>query len=95
MKEQFWFLTDGFTIFPEYHVSYVCRLMIRVIMKCTRELGTDLLEFILWLRKTSARRLSDEEYATSYRLEWGPVPPNMFSMIAQHVREKGKKVRRE
>jgi hypothetical protein len=34
--------------------------MIRIIMKLSRGLGTDLLAFALELRKTSSRRPSDE-----------------------------------
>ena len=30
--------------------------------------------FTLWLRKTSARRSSDEDCATNHRLKWDPMP---------------------
>ena len=46
-----------------------------------------LLAFILWQRKTSARRQSDEGCVTSYRLKRDPLPPNDVSWITQHVRE--------
>ena len=48
-------------------------------------LCTDLLEFALWLRKTSATRQSDENCATSHRLKWGPLSPNEVGRVAQHV----------
>ena len=46
--------------YPECHVSHVCQLMIRVIMKLYRVLCSDLLEFTLRLRKTSAKRSSSD-----------------------------------
>ena len=36
-------------------------------------------------RDISAKRQSDEDCATSYRLEWGPLPPNDICRIVQHV----------
>jgi hypothetical protein len=45
---------------PKCHNSHVCRLMIRMIMRLYWGLCTDFLAFTLQLRKTSARRLSDE-----------------------------------
>ena len=50
-------------------------------------LCTDLLEFTLHLRKTSARRPSDVGCATSHCLKWGHVPPKEVGRIAQHVAE--------
>ena len=47
----------------------------------------DLLAFTLKLRKTSetsARRPSDGGCATSYRLKWGPLPPN--DLVGWHSR---------
>ena len=45
-------------------------------------------------RKFSARTLSDEDCATSY-LKWGPLPPNEFGTVAQHIRKgEGRKERR-
>ena len=34
-----------------------------------------------------SREPSDEGCATSYRLKWGPLPPNDVCRIAQHVSE--------
>ena len=48
--------------------------------------------FTLWLRKpqkTSARRQSDENCVTSYRLRLGPLPLNVVDRIVQHVMEGG------
>ena len=45
---------------PECHVNHVCQLTIRVIMKWSWGLCTDLLAFAWQLRKTSVRRPSDE-----------------------------------
>ena len=38
-------------------------------------------------RKTSTRRPSDEGCASSHCLKWGPLPSNVVSRIAQHVRK--------
>ena len=66
-------------------------LMIRVIMKWSWGLCTDLLEFALQLRKTpenlSFKSLGWRGCATSHRLKWGPFPPNKVGKMAQHVRK--------
>ena len=54
------------------------RLMIRVLMRWYRRLCTDHLVFALQVRKTrktSARRSSVEDCATSCRLKWGQTFP--------------------
>ena len=52
--------------------------------------STDILAFNLCLRKTPARRLSDEDCAATYHLKWVPLLPNE---VAQHMgREKDHKV---
>ena len=51
-----------------------------------RKLCTDLLEFILQLRKSSARRPFNEGCETSHVLKWGPLPSNV-GRITQHARE--------
>ena len=61
--------------------------MIRVIIIGYQGLCTDLLAFTLQLRKTSARRPSDDGSATSHRLNWGSLPPIEVGRIAQHVRK--------
>ena len=49
---------------------------------------TYLLAFALELRKTSARRPSDEGgCATCHCLNWNHFPPNEVGRIAQHVRK--------
>ena len=48
-----------------------------------------LLTFTLGLRKTSARRQSDEGCATSQGLKWGPLPPNYIGRTTQPFREGG------
>ena len=41
---------------------------------------------------TSARRPSNEGFATIHRLKWGPLPPNRVSKITRHVsKEEGRK----
>lgn len=57
-------------------------LPLRVIMRWNWGSCTDLLEFTLWLRKTS-----DEDCATSYHFKWGLLSPNEVSRIAQNIRE--------
>ena len=74
-------LLSGFivnAICPECHIS---RLMIRVIMG-------NLLAFTLRLRKTSARRQSDEVCVISHHLKWGPLPSNKVCRTAKHVRKR-------
>ena len=66
-------LSSGFL--AKGHLPWVSRqsrrsLMIRVTMKWSWGLCTDLLAFALQLRKTSAKRPSNE--GTSHRLKWGP-----------------------
>ena len=39
------------------------------------------------LKKTSARRRSDEDSAARHRFKWGPLPQNEVGRITQHVRE--------
>ena len=52
------------------------------------------LAFDLQLRK----RLENLTYvtfdATSYRLKWGPLPPNEIGRIAQHVRRKKERTKK-
>ena len=43
--------------------------------------------FTLWLRKTSARRPSDQVYVTSHSHQMGSLPPNDVGRIAQLARE--------
>ena len=64
-------------------------LMIRVMIKWSWGLCTDLMAFALQLRKpqkTSTRRPPDEGM-TSHCLKWGPLPPNDVSRIAQHIKK--------
>ena len=44
--------------------------------------------FVLLLRKTPPKIPSNEDCATSYRLKWGPLPPNEVGRITQNVRER-------
>ena len=47
----------------------------------------ELLAFTVWLRKTSAKRPSDEGCANSHRLKWSPLPPNDVGSISERARE--------
>ena len=69
-------------------VSHVYRLVISVMMwyrGCAQIPGICLIAEEK-PRKISSRSPSDEGYGTSYRLKWGPLPPNEGGRIAQHVR---------
>ena len=59
-----------------------------MIIRWSRGLCTDSLAFVLQLRKTSARRPSDEGCVTSLHLKCGPLPPNEVGRIAQHVKQR-------
>ena len=60
-------------------------------------LCTDLLTFNLRLRKTSARRPTDESCSTTHCLKWGPLQENDVCRSEKHVRkgEVGEKRRDE
>ena len=63
-------------------------LMIRVIMKWSWGLCTDLLVFTLKLRKTLARRPSDGGAVQPVIVSnEGPLPPNQVGRIAQYLRK--------
>ena len=64
-------------------------LMIRVIMKWSRQLCTDLLAFALHLRKTLRKSQLGDRLMKGMcdQSSPGPFPPNEVGMIAQHVRK--------
>ena len=65
-------------------------LMIRLILKWSQRLCTDLLEFDYdWgeTRKTSTRKQSDEGSVTSHCLKWSPLHQNEVGVITQYVRK--------
>ena len=68
---------------------HVCWLMIRVIMKWYQGLRTDLMAFTLWLRKTSAKRPSDECCVTSHHLKWDPLLQKDIGRIREKEGWKG------
>ena len=74
--------------FAECHVSHVCQLFVRVIIRRYKGLCTYILAFTLQLRRildNISEKTIDEGFATSNRLKQGALPPNEVGMTAQHV----------
>ena len=80
--------------YSECHVSHVCRLLIRMMIKWNRGCVQ-----ISWPwpygwgnpRNITARWPPDDGSATSYYLKWGPLLPRDVVRIALHIREEERK----
>ena len=89
-------LLPGSWVMVTYPKCHVCWLMIRVVMKWNWGLFTDLLAFILQLRKTPEYlSKADKGCATNHCLKWDPLPPNDVSRNMQHIREGERERRKE
>ena len=80
------------TTCTEVHVSHMCQMMIRVIIRWNRGMCTDLLGFALRRKKTLeiSARWPSEDCGTNNHLKWESLPPGDVDRSTQHVREKRK-----